>query len=398
VEAFALGAAADPYPLYAELRAAGALVPAGPGTFAVGRYRDVAALLDDPRLSHRFPDSYRQFAVGPGETAELLQRIVSSQQPPAHTEVRSWLGTALGGALGPRWWGEVRALVDATVAALVDGHRFDLVADLAAPLAVDLVSALYGFTADERAEVAGARILGRAFTALKLSPDDRASADERIRRMRTLLAGALDPDRDGLLGRLADPAARHRPDPAVAVDNAVFLCFTAIEMIEAAVATCGALLVAHPDQLALVRTEPALLPGAIEELVRYDSPTQGTARLVTEPVEVAGQVLRPGRIVILLLGAANRDDREFTDPDRLDVTRPRRPHLGFGGGIYRCLGGALVTQLTGIVLRRLLSRTDDLRAAGPVRRSDPATGCRTYVSVPVAARPASTTPDREDPR
>lgn len=348
VDPMELGLAADPYPEYARLRATGPLVPAGPGTYAVPGYHEVAALLEDPRVSHRFPDAFRQFALGDGETADLLQGIVSSQEPPVHGTVRGGLADFLHRAADPAWWDWAYERIDGSVGANVHSGRFDAVTDLAAPLALELTAGLFGLP---RAHLADAPVLGRAFTALRLCDADRVAADAAVRRARTVFAS----------------------------DDRAFLCFTAVEMLTAAIATCCAVLPAHPDAWALLRATPALLPRAVDEIVRFDSPTQGTARLVTEAFEIAGHRVRPGRVLFLLLGSANRDERVFTDPDRLDVTRDPNPHLGFGGGPYRCLGAHLATRVTAAVLERLLATA--VSAAAPPRRHPPDTFCRSYASV-----------------
>jgi cytochrome P450 len=353
-----LGLAADPYPEYARLRAAGPLVPAGPGTFAVPGYHEVAALLDDPRVSHRFPDAYRRFALGAGETADLLQGIVSSQEPPVHATARARLADFLHRAADPAWWDWARERTDATVRTVVHSGRFDAVTDLGAPLATELTAGLFGLPPKLLADAA---ILGRAFTALRLCDADRVAADAAVRRARTVFAS----------------------------DDRAFLCFTAVEMLTAAIATVCAVLPAHPDQLARVRAEPSLVNRAVGEILRFDPPTQGTARLVTAPIDVAGQPVRPGRVLFLLLGSANRDERVFADPDRLDVARDPNPHLAFGGGPYRCLGAALATRVTATVLERLL--VHKVSAAAPPRRHPVETFCRSYASVVLRAEPRKET-------
>jgi len=371
VDPLELGLAADPYPVYAQMRASGALVAAGPGTYAVTRHHDVAALLREPRLSHRFPDSYRSFAVGTGPTCELLQRIVSSQEPPAHTTARQHLGAALEAAASQRWWQQARSRVDATVRAAVATGRFDAVTDLATPLAVDLVGDLYDLDAAERAEVArAAPVLGRALTALRLSADDREAADAAVVASRRVLGGK--------------PGS---PDDPVALDDAVFLCFTAIEMITSSIATCVAVLLAHPDQLARLRADRGLLDTAVAELLRFDSPTQGTLRRVVAPLTVDGQAVRPGRALLLLLGAANHDEAVFAEPARLDLGRAPNPHLSFGGGPYRCLGAHLATRICATLLDLLLTHTSRLEPAGEPRRHPPETFCRSYAHIPVEVTP-----------
>jgi len=128
-------------------------------------------------------------------------------------------------------------------------------------------------------------------------------------------------------------------------------------------------LLRHPDQLTLLRQRPELIESAVEELLRFDSPVQLTARLVAEDCELAGQEISRGQLVLTLIGAANRDPRQFPDPDRLHLARSPNQHFSFGRGIHFCLGAPLARLEGRIAIGSLVSRFPDLRMAGePVRR------------------------------
>jgi len=122
-------------------------------------------------------------------------------------------------------------------------------------------------------------------------------------------------------------------------------------------------LLRHPDQLRALRDDPSLLPQAVEELLRYDSPVQAIYRIATDDLEFGGQQIRKDQVVHLVLGAANRDPAHFPDPDRLDVTRPPGRHLAFGQGPHFCLGTSLARMEASIAFRALLDRFPDLRLA-----------------------------------
>jgi cytochrome P450 len=121
----------------------------------------------------------------------------------------------------------------------------------------------------------------------------------------------------------------------------------------------------HPDQLRRLREDPALIPTAVEELLRYDSPVQFTSRVLKADLSLGSKQLRAGQTVLLLLGAANRDPAQFADPNRLDVGRPDNKHIAFGLGPHFCLGAPLARLEGRIVFETLLRRLPGLRLAQP---------------------------------
>jgi cytochrome P450 len=123
-------------------------------------------------------------------------------------------------------------------------------------------------------------------------------------------------------------------------------------------------LLRHPDQLALLRDRPDLIPGAVEEFLRYVGPVQFTNRLASEDVQLGDKTIRKGEFVFLFLAAANRDPAHFSDPDRLDVARPPSKHVAFGVGHHFCLGAPLARLEAQIAIGTMLARLPDLRQVG----------------------------------
>ena len=139
--------------------------------------------------------------------------------------------------------------------------------------------------------------------------------------------------------------------------------------------------------MALLRNDPTLAAGAVEEFLRFESPVAGVARLVLESVDIGERTIRRGRVLMLMLGSANRDERQFADPDRLDITRSApNPHLSFGGGIHHCMGAALARVEATVVFQRLMTRTASFEAAAPPQREE-TRRFRGYSTVPVAVTP-----------
>jgi cytochrome P450 len=382
----------DPYPAYAALRAAGPLCRAGPAQYAVTRYDEVAALLRDARLRTRIPSGYHQVNVGDGAVEGFFQRILTYRDPPHHTRLRRLMGQAMTVPAVRRMDESVRSLVDELTEPLCQRASFDVVADLALPLPVRVICDLLGLPAGDHVDVVPrAAELSNVFT-FNVAAEHRATANAALEWLRGYVGELLDdrrcsPRDDLLTGMLGAGDAGERMTREEIVDNVTFLFFAGFETTTNMIATACAELLRRPDQLRSVRDDPSLAAPAAEEALRYDAPIQIRARFVVEPMEVAGRLIRPGRVLHLLIGSANRDERRFARPERFDVTRFPNPHLSFGGGIHHCLGAALAKLEGRVALEALLGRFAVLEPAGePVPRSDG--GFRGFAAVPVAGRPA----------
>ncbi|MEV4824407.1 cytochrome P450 [Micromonospora sp. NPDC049274] len=384
--------AADPYPTYAALRAAGPLCRMGPGSWGVTRYADVARLVRDPRLGSEFPAAYHRMSAGDGAAGDFFGSIILYRDPPEHGRLRRLMAKAFSPALVRRLRPRIEQMVTELLVPATRTGGFDAVSDLAFPLPVMVVCALMGIPpADHERIRPYALDLSKAFAAI-VPDDDRPAADRAVEWLRGYLGDILDRRRaepgEDLLSRML---AATDDDGAVLdhdeiVDNAVFAFFAGFETTTNLIATGVAALLDHPDQLALLRADPTLTPRAVEEFLRYDAPIQGVARLAREDLDVGGRTIRAGRVLILLLGSANRDPDQFSAPDRLDITRAENPHLAFGGGIHHCLGGYLARVEAQVAFETLLRTFGTLTPAGPAHRQTDGT-LRSYASVPVAVRP-----------
>jgi cytochrome P450 len=377
----------DPYPAYTRLRAAGALCRGGVGQWAVARYAEVAKLLADPRLASELPPEYHRAAAGDGPTARFLQRIVLHRDRPAHTHLRRLVGRALGRDLERRLPERIGRLVDELLEPAVDRGRLDFAAELALPLPVLVICELLGVPAADRHAIrARAHALARAFS-IRVEAVHRREADEAVTWLRDYVGALLD-DRHarsagGLVSQSELGLTADGPGRADLVDNVVFLFFAGYETTTSMLATGCAALLDHPDELARLRADPSLVTSAVEECLRYDAPIQSRLRLVSTPIAIDGRIVRPGRLLLLLIGSANRDERRFPGPDRLDLGRRPNPHLSFGGGIHSCAGATLARLEGAVVFGRLLARFGRIEAAGEPER-DLESPFRTYARLPVA--------------
>ncbi|MFD3559836.1 cytochrome P450 [Streptomyces sp. NPDC058686] len=345
--------AADPYPVYAALRAKGpvhrVLVPESGEAWLVVTRDAARAALTDPRLRN----DIRHSASWRDDGGHAIGRNLLQTDPPQHTRLRRLVaGHFAPGritALRPR----IADIATDLLAELPHQGTADLVSAYALPLPVTVICDLLGIPASDRA----------AFHAwsnalvMPASPEQAVAAATEL----TVYLGELierkrrTPDA-GLLGVLVAGAAGDDP---LATDELLGMAFlllvagheTTVNLISG---TLHALL-SHPDQLDLLRAEPELTGAAIEESLRYNSPVHASAfRFAAEPLDIAGTHIPAGDAVLVSLAAASRDPLHFPDPDRFDLRRAPNSHLGFGHGLHHCLGAPLARAEATIALRLLL--------------------------------------------
>ncbi|MEV7795954.1 cytochrome P450 [Streptomyces sp. NPDC087512] len=383
----------DPYPMYTELRAAGRLARGSAGQWVVSHHADVVQLLKDRRLGHEYPPEFHEFSNGTGPANDFLQRIVLDQDPPTHTLWRRIMQHSFSPSLMRRLYDYVAGQVDQLMSAALERGHMDVVDDLAFPLPVTVVCELIGIPDVDREAVRPHAVqLAKAF-ALYVPPDEREGAHAAVTWLRDYVRNLVDEraDRssDDLIGNLL-AVQRETPDldHETLIDNIVFLFFAGFETTTNLISTIWSALLTRPDQLRLLRRRPELAASTVEEMLRYDAPIQATARYVKEPVDIDGRTVRPGRILVLLLGSANHDPARFDRPEDVDITRDPNPHVSFGGGPHHCLGAALA-QVEGRAVADWLAH-----AAGPPRLTGeivrrPSVTFRGYTSIPVALAPPS---------
>ena len=383
---------ADPYPIYAKLRQAGPLCRGGAGQWVVTRHAAVSALLHDPRLAHEFPESFRLFSMGEGEAASFFHRIILNRDPPEHTRLRQVMNTAFSPSLVRKLDHHIGSLVDELLEPILDRGSFDAVQEIAFPLPVMVVCDLIGIPAGDRNQVRPyATDLSKAF-GTQIPEKDRAAVNGAIVWLREYIGALLEErrksPRDDLLSCMLNATeSGERLSYEEIVDNAVFLFFAGFETTMNLIGTGCAALLQYPDQLLRLRQDRSLIPTAVEEFLRYDAPIQSAGRLLLAPIEIGGRWIRKDRVLILLLGSANHDERQFDEPERLDVGRKPNPHVSFGGGLHYCLGAALARLEVSVLLARLLEKFSVFEPSGEaIRRAS--SGFRSYASVPVRARPA----------
>jgi hypothetical protein len=385
---------ADPYPFLRRLRQVAPAVPAGSGIWLVSRYADVARAVRDPALSCDFSrlDWYARYFRARG-VDERFPLPLNALDPPDHRRIRSAVAPdfhpAAVAALQPVVTSTVHQVLDQLVAR--GRSEIDLVADLAYPVPVAVIARLFGIPEPDRPRLRRwSHEFGVAADPDRLLTDrQRATAAAATREAGDYFARLLArrrraPGADLLTSWLAATRGEHPMSVPELLVNGVFLLIVGHHNTVSLIGNGMLALLRHPEQLARLRRDPGLVPDAVDELLRYDAPVQTATRVTTAPYDVDGVVVPPDQQVMLLLGSANRDEREFADPDRLDLGRPEAArNLGLGRGAHSCLGGVLARLEVATTLAALVERFPELSAAGPPTRRVPCFTLRGLTGFPV---------------
>ena len=397
---------ANPFPFYRQLREKGPMrrvvITGGLKAWLVTRYEDGLAALCDPRLSSDIRDASDPSLLQqlPTTERESMLRNMLRADPPDHSRLRRLVSKAFTARRVAELRPRVQAITDGLLDAIVQSGRGDLVADFALPLPVTVISELLGVPTTDRYE------FQRWTDEMILrgpEPPDPTVVDAAWQQMHAYLTKLLEAKRanaaDDLLSALIvarDEEQRLDENELIAMAFLLLVAgyITTVNLISGGIAA----LLAHPDQLQLLRDDPALLPDAIEEFLRYDGPVNpGIARFARETLEIAGVTIPRGATVLVASAIADRDPARFPDPDRLDITRRNNPHLAFGHGIHYCLGAPLARLEGQVAIGTALRRLPHLTLAVPPGelRWRPS-GLRGPEHLPVTFTPSSM-PDARNP-
>ncbi|MFG2825687.1 cytochrome P450 [Kitasatospora sp. NPDC048365] len=380
---------ADPHAGFAALRESGPVHrvtgPDGLPVWLVTRYADVRQVLADPALAldkrHAAPGNYRGFALPPALDANLL-----NMDPPDHTRIRRLVARAFTPRRIAELRGPIEQLADSLLDAMAPLGQADLITAYAAPLPITVICDLLGVPADARHDF-------RAWTDALVAPDPERPQDARaavgamLAFFTQLIARKREQPGDDLLSALIavrDEEDRLGEDELTSL--AFLILFAGYENTVHLIGNAVLALLAHPEQLAALRADPGLIAGAVEEFARFDGPAPlAIRRFAREDVTIGGVTVPAGETVLAALASANRDPRQFAEPDRLDLRRADNPHLALGHGIHYCLGAPLARMETEIALTALLRRFPALaldESAGGLRHR-PSLRARGLLALPV---------------
>lgn len=389
---------ADPYPAYARLREEAPVHRSETiRSWVVTRYEDVVAGLRDPRLSaHRLPALLGVADVTADERDLMLLRAATqmiNSDAPEHARRRGLVSASFQprriDALRPR----IQAVADDLLDRVIERGTMDVVADYAFPLPMAIISDIVGIRPDDGPRVkAWADDVSNFLSSGHVGPDQVAaylgSWGELAAYFTELSRDKAGSSGEDVVSQLAVKLEAGETDLEEVLSNLVLLAVAGHETTTNTTAVGLSWLLRRPAELDRLRADPSLIGTAVEELLRYEATSQWDFRIAIEDVVVGGQPVRAGELVNYVLAAANRDPRQFPEPDRLDVARTPNRHVTFGIGAHFCLGSQLARLELQIALRTLVTRLDGLEMVGEQLDWKPNIRMRGLQTLPVRFRPS----------
>jgi cytochrome P450 len=356
-----LGQPDDPYPLYHRLRATAPHHHSALGVRFVSTYAGCVELLRSPSFESRFG-----FGTDPGDSTFLnaVKDMLVISNPPQHTRLRRLVVRAFQPKMVEALAPKVTSLVDGHLDRMAElGPTVDAMAELAQPLPAQVLCELLGVPYSDHPLIQEwSDAVARAVVAV-VPPDVLAEAERVTTEFHSYIRELLrqrrrnpGPDLTSALVQVEEDGDRLSE---VELVNLLFTLLLAGSETTTSLLSSGMwLLLQRPDQARALREDPGLMDGALDEMLRYESPIQnGFSRIAVEDVEVAGRLVRRGEPAVALLGAAHRDESVFPDPDVFDIRRDGSDrHIAFGSGIHFCIGRGLGRQQGAIAIGRLLAR------------------------------------------
>ena len=388
----------DPYPTYARLHEEGPLHYVDVGSkwavWSIFSHAECSSVAKDPRLSAKrakqmllpLPLS-RQSEFS--ELARMLSLWLIFMDPPEHTRLRKLLNKGFSAAAVEGLRPQAEAIVDQMLKPLQHGSEVELMSEFANPMPVRIISELLGVPQALHGTFVNA---SRAIAVFRGNPnrtveEARAAQDalvELTEFFRKTVAERRRNKGSDLISLLIDI----EEEGEVLTEEELYaqciaLLFAGHETTRNLIGNGMYTLLQHPQETAELRERPEMIRSTVEELLRYESPVQFTARVLKEDIEVCGQQIRKGWTVLCMLGAANRDPKQFKEPNQLDLKRLNNQHLAFSAGLHFCIGAQLARLEGQIALLNLVQRFPEMKLTGPRPEWAPTFGFRGLKSLPV---------------
>ena len=375
----------DPYPVYRRLRdEAPVYYEERSDLWALTRFEDVQAASKDW-------ETYSTSLGGRGNDVDDTYQLflpagdMAGVDPPIHTRLRGALRLAFSpSALRSRFEPIVRGKVIELIDAFADAGHADFARDLARPLPGTTMFSWFGFPEEDHPQLLAwfGDMLERDAGERALPARAIAGRDHMRAYMQAVAAERLRAPREDLMSVLVEAREAGSISSDELLGASMLLFVAGITTTSGLISNSLLHLDRFPDQRDLIRDDPSMIPAAIEELLRFDAPIQALARTATRDVAAHGGVIPEGARVVLVWASANRDERRWADPDRLDITRDPQRHVSFGDGIHHCLGAPLARLEARIVFEELFARIPEYAVTGPIVRVKTPTD-RALESLPV---------------
>ena len=353
----------NPYPHYARLRASGhpMWLPhnenySSEGVWLFSRYEDALAIFRQTDAITKDVRSRRLEVERTPFDIHMLNRDGAD-----HARLRRLVSHFFSVQYVNQLEPVINAKADALVSKMLEKGAVDLVADFAEPLPLQVIAHLMGIPSDDVPQVRKwSKVLSSGADSVLVNTSLRQQRNQAlsdfvayIERMTVLRSPGSSGD---MITYLRQATLEGKLTQEEMVGSIAFLLFAGHETTVSLIANGLWLLLTHPEQWALIQRRPKLLPSAVEEILRFESPTQrSTYRFATQPLEISGFCVAPGQQIAAIIGSANRDNTVFQNPDVFDITRSPNRHLAFGLGIHNCQGKTLARLEARVALQKLLS-------------------------------------------
>ncbi len=397
---------ADPYSRYAVLHEVAPVLPSLDGSLILSRFDDCQALLRDNRFGKNFDPDREVPGTGENDSEVIAFRRKRAEEqkgrpqsmlglnPPEHTRIRGLVSRAFTPRRVDKLRGHIEDLAEERFDVMAELGEFDVLEELGFPLPVAVIGELVGVPREDWPSFRSSVTAMTATLEAGAGIEDLRAADTAGREVWEyfidLVAEKRKNPADDLMSGMIEATFEEdgdRLNDDEIIAQAVLMFAAGFETTTNLIGNGVAALLTHPDEFTKVRADPGLVPSAVEEILRWDSPVQLDGRSSMELADVAGRTVEPNQRVLTLLGAANRDPLRFTDPDRFDVTRDEGAPMSFASGIHFCLGANLARVEGQVVLEGLIRRFSSIELNGELHQRKRMT-LRGYEAVPVTVVPA----------
>jgi cytochrome P450 len=365
--------------------------PDGEGFWSVASYAETVAVFRDPQTYSSVTGGSRPFGGTLLQDLSIAGQVLNMMDDPRHSQIRRLVSSGLTPRMIVRVEDDLRSRARRLLDSVESGVPFDFVVDVAAELPMQMICILLGVPESERHWLFHAIEPQFDFGGSRKASVGQMSVEEAGSRMyaygQELIASKRLQPTDDMLSVVANATVGDDGlSGSLLSEVELYLFFSLLfsagaETTRNAVAGGLLALADHPDQLRALRADLSLLPTAIEEMVRWTSPSPSKRRTATRDVELGGCVIEAGQKVQIWEGSANRDAMVFSDPDVFNIARKPNPHLGFGQGVHYCLGANLARLELRVLFEELLDRFSSVQVVKPVEwtRSNRHTGIRHLV-------------------